>query len=274
MFAESDVQGSGTAAEGGILILSGRSISKGRAEGKALVLREPLSFLGGVEPSTGELRVEKEGNISGRILVFPRGKGSTVGSFVMYDLKVRGNAPAAVVNSSAETIVATGAVISSIPMVDSVDIRLIMDGDDVAVDADAGTVEIRNAKMIECVSSVIITNGKILMLKRPDTARSHPGKWSLCSGKIEKGETPEQAAVREIKEETQMTVGSPDRSLPPLFVREKDIIWKVYPFLFRTETCDPILNHENLEYRMVTYEEMLELDLVERTPEMVSELLR
>ena len=126
------------------MILSGRTISKGRAEGKVLKLQGALSFLGGVDASTGEVKVENGGNVTDRILVFPRGKGSTVGSFVMYDLKVHGKAPAAVINSSAETIVATGAVISSIPMVDSVDVGLIKDGDEIIVDADVGTVEIKN----------------------------------------------------------------------------------------------------------------------------------
>ena len=187
------------------MILSGRTISKGRAEGRVLKLEGALSFLGGVDASTGEVKVENGGNVAGRILVFPRGKGSTVGSFVMYDLKVHGKAPAAVINSSAETIVATGAVISSIPMVDSVDVNLINDGDEVIVDADAGTIEIKGAELKESASSVVLINGKILMLKRPEDSHSYPGRWSLCAGKIEKGETPEQAAVREIMEETGLT---------------------------------------------------------------------
>ena len=118
------------------MILEGRSISKGKAEGKVLKLEGALSFLGGVDASTGELKVENGGNVADRILVFPRGKGSTVGSFVMYDLKVHGKAPSAVINASAETIVATGAVISSIPMIDSVDVDLIKDGDEVLKSSD------------------------------------------------------------------------------------------------------------------------------------------
>ena len=100
--------------------ISGRMISPGKARGEVLRIPEPLSFLGGVDGSTGEVRVGNGGNVAGKILVFPSGKGSTVGSFVMYDLMVHGKQPAAVINESAETIVATGAVISSIPMVDSV----------------------------------------------------------------------------------------------------------------------------------------------------------
>ena len=256
------------------MILEGRTISKGRAEGKVLKLNGALSFLGGVDASTGELKVENGGNVADRILVFPRGKGSTVGSFVMYDLKVHGKAPSAVINASAETIVATGAVISSIPMVDSVDVDLINDGDEVIVDADAGTVEIKNAELKESSSSVVLISGKILMLKRPDNSHSYPGRWSLCAGKIEKGEAPEQTAVREIKEETGITDVVLKGSLPPVTVREEKVVWKVYPFIFDAGDAVPVLNHENEAYKLVTFEEMASLNLVDKTPDVVSELLK
>ena len=139
------------------------------------MLEEPLSFLGGVDGSTGELRVGRGGNVAGKVLVFPKGKGSTVGSFVMYDLMVHGVAPAAVVNESAETIVATGAVISSIPMVDSVPtVYMFQDGDMVTVDADAGTVDNEGVEMRDTVSSAVMVDGKVLLLKR--------GSTRSCSG--------------------------------------------------------------------------------------------
>ena len=256
------------------MILQGRSISKGRAEGKVLKLQGALSFLGGVDASTGEVKVENGGNVADRILVFPRGKGSTVGSFVMYDLKVHGKAPAAVINSSAETIVATGAVISSIPMVDSVDVDLINDGDDITVDADAGTVEIKGVELKESVSSVVLIDGKILMLKRPENSHSYPGRWSLCAGKIEKGESPDQAAVREIAEETKIKDPVFKGKLPPVMVREDKILWKVYPFIFDAGNAKPVLNHENEDYRLVTIDEMQSLNLVDKTIDVVRELLK
>ena len=120
----------------------------GTASGEVIKLDEPLSFLGGVDGSTGDLRVGRGGNVAGKVLVFPKGKGSTVGSFVMYDLMVHGVAPAAVINESAETIVATGAVIASIPMVDSIpSVGMFEDGDIVDVDAGSGTVEIRGVEI-------------------------------------------------------------------------------------------------------------------------------
>ena len=256
------------------MILEGRSISKGRAEGKVLKLNGALSFLGGVDASTGELKVESGGNVTDRILVFPRGKGSTVGSFVMYDLKVHGKAPAAVINSSAETIVATGAVISSIPMVDSVDVSLIDEGDEVIVDSDKGTVEIKGVTVKESATSVVLIGGKIMMLKRPKDSHSYPGRWSLCAGRIEKGERPEQTAVREIREETGISDVRMKGSLPPVMVREGGIVWKVYPFIFDAGGAHPVLNEENEDYRLVTYEEMCSLELVDRTPEIVAQLLK
>ena len=256
------------------MILTGRTISKGKAEGNVLKLQGALSFLGGVDAPSGEVKVENGGNVADRILVFPRGKGSTVGSFVMYDLKVHGKAPAAVINSSAETIVATGAVISSIPMVDSVDVELINDGDDVIVDADAGTVEIKGVELKESVSSVVLIGGKIMMLKRPENSHSYPGRWSLCAGKIEKGESPDLAAVREIAEETKIKDPVFKGKLPPVMVREDKILWKVYPYIFDAGNAKPVLNHENEDYKLVTLDEMQSLNLVDKTVDVVRELLK
>lgn len=256
-------------------MLEGRTISKGKAKGIVLKLEDALSFLGGVEGSTGELRTEKPGNVSGRILVFPRGKGSTVGSFVMYDLMVHGVAPAAVVNRSAETIVATGAVISSIPMVDGIDVDLIHDGDTVTVDADAGTVEIEGVTVTECASSVVMIGDRFIMLRRPESSRSYPGCWSLVAGKRESGEDLEQTAAREIAEETGIEVGEPLSTMDWLIVREGDRIWKVKPFIFKADDdAVPVINGENTEYRMCTVDDLKDMRLVPNTILAVETMIR
>jgi predicted aconitase with swiveling domain len=117
----------------------------GRAEGPALVSRTPISFYGGVDAATGviiEQGHELEGKcVSGTILVFPCGKGSTVGSYVMYGLQKNGVAPLAIVNEETETIIATGAILSGIPCVDGIDIGEISTGDILRVDGAAGQVE-------------------------------------------------------------------------------------------------------------------------------------
>jgi predicted aconitase with swiveling domain len=131
------------------MLLKGRSISRGKATGPALVSKDPISFLGGIDPKTGTV-IEKghalQGkNVKGKVLIFPGGKGSTVGSYVIYQLKKNGMAPAAIINVSSEPIVAVGAIISDIPMVDSLErdpVDAIKDGEAVTVDGTAGTVEV------------------------------------------------------------------------------------------------------------------------------------
>lgn len=254
--------------------MEGRTISRGRASGTVLKLEEPLSFLGGVDGSTGDLKTEREGNVSGRVLVFPRGKGSTVGSFVMYDLMVHGAAPSAVINRSAETIVATGAVISSIPMIDGIDVDLLLDGDRVTVDADAGIVEIEGVDVVECASSVVLIGDRFIMLHRPESSRSYPGRWSLVAGKREAGEELEQTAAREIMEETGIRVGEPLNSMDWLIVREGDRAWKVKPFLFKADDdAVPEINGENTEFRMCTLDDIRGMELVPNTVHAVEALL-
>ena len=118
--------------------LNGRAIYEGKAEGVALVSSTPMSFYGGVNPDTGEVIErghELRGqSVKGKVLIFPHGKGSTVGSYVMYRLAKNGAAPSAIVNAKCETIVAVGAIISEIPCVDMVDIGKIRSGAMVRVD--------------------------------------------------------------------------------------------------------------------------------------------
>jgi len=120
--------------------LKGRIISRGVAEGVALVTKQPISFYGGVDPDKGVI-VEKGHELEGkeikeRILVFPNGKGSTVGSYTLYRLKKNGVAPAGMINKECETVVAVGAIISEIPCVDKIDISKIKTGDNVRVEND------------------------------------------------------------------------------------------------------------------------------------------
>jgi uncharacterized protein len=123
-------------------------IASGCARGAALVTKEPISFLGNVNPETG-IVVDPDHElhdkcISGKVLIFPGGKGSTVGSYVIYQLKKRGLAPVAMINIRSEPIVAVGAIISGIPLVDRVtdDLLDLNDGVIVTVDADRELVQI------------------------------------------------------------------------------------------------------------------------------------
>jgi predicted aconitase with swiveling domain len=112
--------------------LTGRVIKEGHAQGEALVSQEPIGFFGGVDPETGaviEPGHELEGRtIGGKVLVFPTGKGSTVGSYTMYRLHKNDAAPAGIINVRSEAVVAVGAIISEIPMVDQIDISRLATG--------------------------------------------------------------------------------------------------------------------------------------------------
>ncbi|MGZ4901640.1 MAG: DUF126 domain-containing protein [Halobacteriota archaeon] len=131
--------------------IRGRVISKGVASGSALVSDAPLSFLGGVDATTGEIidpRHELYGrSVSRRVLVFPTGKGSTVGSYVIYQLKKNGVAPAAMINEVSETIIAVGAIIAEIPLIDKLEVNAtstIKTGSNVLVNCNEGFVEVES----------------------------------------------------------------------------------------------------------------------------------
>jgi predicted aconitase with swiveling domain len=126
--------------------LTGRKISTGQAAGEALVTSMGISFFGGVDPETGQV-VEKghelEGqSIAGRVLVFPTGKGSTVGSYTLYRLKKAGLAPLAILNAESETITAVGCIISEIPCVDQIPLEQLKTGMQLRVDGENGIVEL------------------------------------------------------------------------------------------------------------------------------------
>lgn len=129
--------------------LYGRTISAGVAQSQALVTTMGVSFFGGVDPDTGivvERGHDLEGqSIAGKVLVFPTGKGSTVGSYTLYRLKHNGMAPAAIINAECETITAVGCIIADIPCVDQIPLNQLQNGALVAVDGEAGTVEVLRA---------------------------------------------------------------------------------------------------------------------------------
>lgn len=136
--SEGKLCGNGSGCMKATLELRGRVIKGGRAEGEVLASSQPISFYGGVDPDTGTIREkghELEGkSIAGKVLVFPHGKGSTVGSYIIYRLKRKGLAPVAIVNQRCEPIVAVGAIISDIPTVDYVDTSKFKSGDWVRIE--------------------------------------------------------------------------------------------------------------------------------------------
>jgi len=126
--------------------MKARTIYPGKAEGQAIVSHEPIGFYGGIDMKTG-IVIEKGHELEGqcvkdKILIFPYGKGSTVGSYVIYGLKKNGVAPKAIVNKETETIVATGAILAGIVCVDGIDIEKIKSGDYVIIEAGEKEAEV------------------------------------------------------------------------------------------------------------------------------------
>jgi predicted aconitase with swiveling domain len=126
--------------------MKGRKIFGGKVRGEVLSTTDDISFYGGCDPETGVI-VEKghqlEGvSISGKVLVFPTGKGSTVGSYVLYALSKAGKAPLAIINKATDPIVAVGCIISDIPAIDQIDIEQLKTGKEVEIDADEGVISL------------------------------------------------------------------------------------------------------------------------------------
>ncbi len=123
----------------------GRVIYAGRISGEALVSPAPLSFFGGFDLERGvvsERGHPLEGRcVRGKVLVFPTGTGSTVGSFALLRMAREGVGPAALVMENCDTTVAVGAIIAEIPCVDRVDLASFADGDRVDVDGPEVRVE-------------------------------------------------------------------------------------------------------------------------------------
>ncbi|MEM4481067.1 MAG: DUF126 domain-containing protein [Candidatus Bathyarchaeia archaeon] len=133
--------------------MRGRGIVEGKCIGEALVSTKPISFLGDVDPATGKI-IEKRHDLYGecikdKVLCFPHGHGSTVGSYVLYSLAKNGLAPKAIINRRADPVVVVGAVIASIPMIDQVDLSQIRTGDLIEADAYSGIVKVSRSTKAE-----------------------------------------------------------------------------------------------------------------------------
>ena len=137
------------------IVLTGRSITSGVAEGEALVSRNAFGFTHGVEPTTGQIEDKRHDwlgqNVKGKVLVFPYGKSSTSGGLYIMEMVRCGNAPVAVINLNTEPVIGAGFIMAeifynkAIPVIDSLDqnpIEVIKSGDRVKVDANKGTVEV------------------------------------------------------------------------------------------------------------------------------------
>lgn len=231
--------------------LAVRRISGGVGEGVVLAVPSPLSLLGGIDRETGEIldsatRLQGE-SVAGRVLVFPRGKGSTAGSYVLYALRAHGLAPAALVTQRGEAVVATGAILSEIPMVDGAQVDLFRTGDRARVDADRGAVELPEVDVRHVVTAFLRHGDRILLLRRSRDVGSFQGRWAGVSGYLEEAEEPESRARQEIAEETGIESPRLVEAGEIVLARQRtgDVVWAVHPFLFRVDTEDVALDWEH-----------------------------
>jgi len=137
------------------IVLRGRKVVGGVAEGEALVTHDRISGWGGIDPRTGtiiETRHELRGvSFKGKVLVFPGAKGSSGWSNQFHLTRIPGTAPAAMLFKEMTTKIALGAVVTHAPAMTGFDrdpLDLILSGDWVKVDADQGIVEITRRERI------------------------------------------------------------------------------------------------------------------------------
>ncbi|HUI77323.1 MAG TPA: DUF126 domain-containing protein [Bryobacteraceae bacterium] len=131
------------------IILRGRKVVGGCAEGEALVTREAISGWGGIDPMTGTV-IETHHELRGvsfkdKVLVFPGAKGSSGWSNAFHMARLTNSAPKAMVFNIMNTKIALGAVVTHAPAVTGFDqdpLSVIETGDWVKVDGDRGVVEV------------------------------------------------------------------------------------------------------------------------------------
>lgn len=258
--------------------LSGRKISGGSAEGIGLVSSFPISFLGDVDPKSGLVTDPKSDifgtSVQDKILIFPHGRGSTVGSYVMYGAKRNSRAPIAIVNERAEPVVATGAVISGIPMIDKIDVGLLRTGDRIVVDADNGLMDISNLELKRAVTSFLFNRGEVLIMRRSEKVGTQRGKWAGVSGYLEEDEDPETRSRKEIAEETRMEKATLQRKGQPILARGDDTVWEIHPFLYEVDTREITIDWEHVEYRWIRPEDLPNYDRVSRLRRALDSLMK
>jgi len=137
--------------------LNGRPVVAGSAEGVAVVSTQPLSFWGGLDPRSGEIidrRHERSGSIvSGKVFVFPRGKGSSTASAVLLESIKLGTAPAAIITANVDPILALGAIVAEklyhkivpVIVVSQEDYDVISAGDHLTITAN-GTITVNRSQ--------------------------------------------------------------------------------------------------------------------------------
>ncbi|UCD92226.1 MAG: DUF126 domain-containing protein [Methanobacteriota archaeon] len=250
------------------MILKGRGLSKGTGEANLIVSSEPVSFLGGVDAKSGRIIDERSDvfgeSIAGKVFAFPSGKGSTVGSYVLYGLVINDCAPVAILNERSEVVVTVGVIISGIPLVDCLDLSLLRTGDMVEVNGDEGSVNVEGVEEVHVVTSFLENEGKILLLKRSELVGTYQGMWAGISGYLEKGDEAVERAVIEIEEEVGISSPRLLKEGKPVSSRDENTLWVVHPFLFHVDSPKVKLDWEHKEHKWIPQSQIPEFETVPR----------
>lgn len=132
--------------------IKGKKISGGKVEGEAIVQQELFSFFGDVNRETGIINVGTNAGKSfkDKILIFPKGKGSTLAPYVAINCVENGVAPRAILCQKADGVIALVGIMAKIPAMDQFEkdiMKVIKTGDYVKVDADKGVIEVIEKQM-------------------------------------------------------------------------------------------------------------------------------
>ncbi|MCL4447267.1 MAG: DUF126 domain-containing protein [Thermoplasmatales archaeon] len=238
-------------------MIKGRGLSPGKATSEVVVCDQLISPLGEISRDGFITSGPCENtNIIGKILAFKGGRGSTVGSYTFLELKSKNIAPAGLINEAAEQMVVTGAIISEIPMVDRIPLDIFARGDRISIDGTSGEVTISDVKERKVATVYLTHKGKLLLLKRSDTATSFAGQYSGISGYIEEGETPERTGRREMMEECGIRDASLKKIGNVVYVRSNGTLYEIVPMLMETESNSVKLNEENSSYTWISEEQL------------------
>ena len=129
--------------------IKARMVCEGKGEGEAIVYDGAFSFLGDLNPATGEISLPghklKGKNVANKVLIITSGKGSSAGPRIAWEAKGNGRAPSAMICQESEPVMSCSVIAAGIPTVHRPEkdlFKLIETGDYVKVDATAGIIEI------------------------------------------------------------------------------------------------------------------------------------
>ncbi len=240
----------------GDILITGRGMAPGTAAGTALVCNQTISPLG--EMSKSGLIVSgpcENKSFKNKILVFKGGRGSTVGSYVLLELKNNNIAPAGIINEEAEQVVLTGAIISEIPMIDKVPIDIFADGDFVEMDGKRGTIKITNLIEKEAVAIYLLNKDGALFLERSDKSLPFQSEYNVILKYNENNDTLDLTATHLLTHEYGLSDVRIIKEGDLIYLRNGNILTKITPILMET-LGDTIISNKKDNYTWIAQEDL------------------